>query len=156
MLSKERNRRRKRLKVLERRQKRRDWIMQQIEIGNMTKEHLELVYSRWRKNNVYTTFAMESKNIIVFFKGKSSLMRKKQASLITYQYSHSLFLLENQSPSQSPFNVLWSQMTAPLISLDNWWEKRDRGQSPKPIRKMNSLMISLKLHQLWLQICILR
>ena len=47
MLGKERNRRRKRQKVLERRQKRRDWIMQQIELGNMTKEHLELVYSRY-------------------------------------------------------------------------------------------------------------
>lgn len=46
MMNKERNRRRKRMKVLERRQKRRDWIMKQIELGNMTKEHLELVYSR--------------------------------------------------------------------------------------------------------------
>ena len=60
MMNKEQNRKRKRQKVLERRQKRRDWIMEQIELGNMTKEHLELVYSRKKlpyekKNGAPTT-----------------------------------------------------------------------------------------------------
>ena len=67
MMNKERNRKRKRQKVLERRQKRRDWIMEQIELGNMTKEHLELVYSRkklpYEKKNGAPTMTVNSETM---------------------------------------------------------------------------------------------
>ena len=46
MRRREYNRRAKHQKVLERRKRRRDYIMQQIELGNMDKSALALIYSR--------------------------------------------------------------------------------------------------------------